>query len=249
MNELNDFAVIALKLFVRFFARIPCDDPDDMHPILHEVFHFLLDSTSSKSNVRIHIAKFIALLLRGLGTDVIINEDICEKIIGYMGMQLQDTVANVRVQAIETICRFQNPNDEKDSVISLLLFHMDNDPSVQARKAALAATVHNQFTMPTILERMQDIDESVRRTVFVQLAKYSARRLTISQRLNILEFGCNDRSESVVKIVHSVLLPEWLHCYNGQYVALINAMKIDANYEEIQKFAKVAKQVMMALFK
>lgn len=249
MDNSNKHVIIALKFFARFLANIRCDDPGDMHPLLQEVLNFILTSTSPKQNVRVHIAKLIALLLQELDIDVAIDEHFCKKLIEYMGMQLKDTAANVRLQAIETICHLQKSNDENDEVVKLLLFHMDNDPSAQVRKAAIRATVHNQFTMPCMLERMKDIDEDVRCTIFVQLGKYNARRLTTIQRLNILESGCNDRSEAVTKIVYGVVLREWLHQYNGQYVTLISAIKIYANYEEIQQLAKVSKQVMMALFK
>lgn len=249
LDELNAFAVTALKFFIAVLATLQIRSPDAAHPMMNDTFHFLLDTTSPKNHVRIHITQFIAMLMGGLGTDINIADDVHESLEQYLITQLKDTVATVRLQAVYAISRLQNPLDEDNEVVKLLLFHMSSDPSVLVRKATIVVTAHARHTMPHLLERLQDIDEGVRRTAYLQLSAYHVRRLTIADRLMVAESGCNDRSELVRRAVHAILLPQWLDGYGGQYVALINAMKLDATYEEIQRFAKVAKQAMMALFK
>lgn len=75
------------------------------------------------------------------------------------------------------------------------------------------------------------------------------RTYKVSQRLTILEQGLNERSESVRKVVVNVLLRQWTEAYHKDYIALINALKLDNNEKEINRFRKISQQTLEEIFK
>lgn len=248
-GDTNRFANSIAQFMITFLASLRCEDEDEMHPILNDVFQFLLKHTSEINHVRLHMCQFINLLMKGLSTDVVIDENTYDEIIAYLYMGLQDNLASIRLQAIHALCRLQSPQNKDDGVTKKLLYHLKNDSSVPVRQAVLTLIARNAHTLPTIMDRLQDIDDGVRRSVYLQMSSYPVRRLKIQERVTFLESGLNDRSEAVHKVVHSVLLPQWMQSYENQYVSFTKALKMDESYEMVQRFVNVSKQALMAQFK
>jgi condensin complex subunit 3 len=96
--------------------------------------------------------------------------------------------------------RLQNPDDADDPVFKLYIFHLENDPSSKVRQAVISSIGKNRFTIPYIIERLWDSDEKVRRYTYIQMSSYPVKSYQVSQRLQFLEQGLNENSESVIKV-------------------------------------------------
>lgn len=99
-------------------------------------------------------------------------------------------------------------------------------------------------------EPIRDLDENVRRNTYSNIAGYQVKSYTNIQRMTILEQGLRDPSSEVRKAVTDDLLPKWFHSYNQNCLTLLAAlMKIDANEEEFEKFLRIAKDVLLVIFR
>lgn len=107
---------------------------------------------------------------------------------------------SVRVQAIKALQRLQMPDDPDDPIVKIYTFHLASDPSGVVRQAVLTCLGRNIHTIPVILERLWDIDEKVRRHVYVHMANYPVKTYKVIHRLTFLEQGLNDRSDSVRRV-------------------------------------------------
>lgn len=112
----------------------------------------------------------------------------------------------MRVHAIKALQRLQMPDDPDDAIVKIYTFHLASDPSGVVRQAVLTCLGRNIHTIPVILERLWDIDEKVRRHVYVHMANFPVKTYKVAHRLTFLEQGLNDRSDSVRKVSRLVQL-------------------------------------------
>lgn len=244
IEETNPFANVGLKFCAKYLASL---SNNDLHPILVSTFEFLLNTISLDARIRFRLCEFVNLLLSFMGPEAALDTSICNNIVTYMLDRLTDASPAVRVQAIRALQRLQLPY--KDEIIRTYLFHLANDPSAAVRVAVVTVIARNAETIPAILDRLGDIDENVRRQTCLQLCSYPVKSLTVIQRVIFLEESLNDKSERVRKMVTTVLLPQWFTSYQRKYIALVSALKLDANETEIKRFIIIAKQVLFAIFK
>lgn len=72
---------------------------------------------------------------------------------------------------------------------------MSCDPNYQVRLQCLKSLVPTKKTLSAIVERTRDVNDTVRRLAYNNIAeKVSVKAFTISQRLRLLQNGLNDRS-------------------------------------------------------
>lgn len=95
-------------------------------------------------------------------------------------------------------------------------------------------------------EPIRVLDESGRRHTYLNMAGYPVQSYTNMQRITILEQGLGD--PSLRKVVTDDLLPKWFHSYNQNCLTLLTALKIDANEEEFERFLRIAKEALLAIF-
>ena len=112
----------------------------------------------------------------------------------------------VREQAIYALQRLQIPEDPNDRIVKLYQFHLSSDPSYQVRKAVVSSIGRNFNTIPSIMERLWDSDERVRRHAYFQMSSYPVKTYKVAQRLTFLEQGLQDHSESVKKVIVALIL-------------------------------------------
>lgn len=189
------------------------------------------------------------MLLNALGLEAALDDNICDDILTYMMNRLRDLSPNVRLQAIVALQRLQCPENPNDPVVKAYQFHLSSDPSSKVRQSVITSMGRNFNTIPFIIERLWDIDEKVRRHTYIHMSSYPVKAYQVIQRLTFLEQGLNDPSESVRKVVVSVMLPQWLESYKRDILALLSALKIDATEAEIDRFRKASKQLLPEVFK
>ena len=72
-------------------------------------------------------------LLRLLGEDATIDEDLAQRIFDNMLERLKDKVAEIRAQAVTALMRLQDPRDDQCPIIRAFIFHLGVDPSLLVR--------------------------------------------------------------------------------------------------------------------
>lgn len=248
-DETNKYANLGLKFCAKYLTSLGDDAAMDTHPTLVSTFDFLLNTVSLTTTVRFRLCQFVNLLLSFMGSEAALDDIICNNIMKYMLDRLKDLSAAVRVQAVQALQRLQTPDNPNDKIVRSYLFHLANDPSSAVRMAIITAVGRNFHTIPSILDRLWDIDERVRRHTYLQMSSFPVKSYKVEQRVKFLEQGLNDDSDGVRKVVTSVLLPQWLTSYQRKYVALVSALKLDANENEIKRFVKITKQALFVIFK
>lgn len=205
----NTYATVGLRcmaLFITSFnaaLEAPADDEsseEETHPLVDATFDFLLHHVSEKLCARLRLCQFVNMILDSLGADAALDDEICDSIYEYMTLRLQDKAPPVRVQAIHATYRLQNPEDRKDPLTTLYLTHLSTDPSAKVRQAVITYIAKTKRILPAIIERLSDVDETVRRHCYFQMSSFPVQSYTIQQRISFLQAGLNDHSERVQKV-------------------------------------------------
>ncbi|XP_063701785.1 condensin complex subunit 3 [Culicoides brevitarsis] len=234
------------KLFVSFEQD---NEEDSTHPVVCDVFKWLLDTTSIDSYVRFRICQFVNTFFNAFNDEAQMDNAIWDNIQKIMIERLRDIDMNVRQQAVLALQRLQDPADPDDKVIKAYMFHMETDPSAKVRRAVISSIAKNQRTIPSIIARLWDADESVRRLAYLQMAKYPVTNFKVIQRIQILDQGLTDQSNLVKKCVAQILLPNWIQVYDGNYLNFISGLKIDATEEDLERFKKIAVNALQEIFR
>ena len=72
---------------------------------------------------------------------------------------------------------------------------MTCDPNPEVRKTIVSHIAMCRKTLPAVLERTRDVKDSVRQAAFTVIAeKVPIKALSISQRVQLLQQGLNDRT-------------------------------------------------------
>ncbi|XP_037047135.1 condensin complex subunit 3-like isoform X2 [Bradysia coprophila] len=243
------YANIGLLFMAKFATSLSDEDSDDMHKFLEAVFDWVLKTVSLSHNIRARLCGFVNSLLDSLGSNASLDDTLFDNILKYMFDRLKDMYPSVRVQAIRALQRLQMPDDPDDPIVKIYTFHLASDPSGPVRQAVLTCLGRNIHTIPVILERLWDIDERVRRHVYVHMANYPVKTYKVIHRLTFLEQGLNDRSDSVRKVVTSIMIPQWLESYNKNYLAFLSGLKLDASEAEIDRFRAIARLALPEIFR
>uniref|UniRef100_A0A182NH86 Nuclear condensin complex subunit 3 C-terminal domain-containing protein n=1 Tax=Anopheles dirus TaxID=7168 RepID=A0A182NH86_9DIPT len=249
-NDLaNEYANNILKFCAKFVADPEYSEQATTHPIVASTFGWLLSTISSAQSIRFRICQLVNMILNALGTDAALDDAICDKILRYMMERIRDTSQHVRVQAVLALQRLQDPNSMDDPVVRAYIYHLDKDPSPKVRQAVITSLGRNYRLIPFLLERLWDVDARVRRHAYMQMSSYPVRQYKVAQRLKFLEQGLNDHSEAVQKVMRNVMIPQWIESYQRDYVAFVEALKLDADEKEMDRFRKTSKLVLKEIFK
>ncbi|XP_055688752.1 condensin complex subunit 3 [Lutzomyia longipalpis] len=242
----NEFSNNILTFCAKFVAAY---NTEETHPIVADVFGWILSTSSRDVNVRFRLCEFVNLVLKYLGDDAVLDDNICDNILKYMTDRMGDINANIRTQAVYALQRLQIPDDPNDVILKQYFFHLGTDPSVKMRQAIVTSIGRNMNTMPAIIERLWDVDEKMRRHVILQMSTHPVRSYKVAERLTFLEQGLNDHSELVRKATTNVMLPRWVASYGDNYITFVGALKLDTNDKEMQRFRKCAIQALQHIFK
>eukprot|EP00116_Pleurobrachia_bachei_P000862 sb/3461124/ len=197
--------------------------------------------TANDKAVRFRLCQIINILLTSLGGDAEIDEELFDKIYSCMLERLKDKVPSVRVQAVHTLNRLQDPADPECPVIKGFLKIMKTDGVADVRRAAVKAIAINSKTLMPLIERTRDTNPGVRKGAYeVLVEKISIRSMKISYRMKIIESGLHDRHASV-KSTCVALLRNWLAYYNGDIVRMLQALDVEG---KVDLCGEVVKEVL-----
>lgn len=204
----NTYANAGLKFLAKYLTSQALQNDDESNEltenepqsVFQQCFQFLLETTSPKNLIRIRMCQFVNMILDSLGGEAELDENLCVKIQESMTKQLKDHVGAVRVESARALQRLQEPSNRECPVVGLYIFHMQNDPVVKVRQTIISALCRTKRTVPYIVERLWDIDASVRRYCIMRMSSYPVKMYTIQQRIDFLSQGFSDRSKTVRQV-------------------------------------------------
>ena len=204
------------------------EEDEELPLFLYRVFAWLLDHHEVEgADARLRVCQLLNKLLKYMGEEACIDDDLYNKIYDGMLERLKDKVAEIRAQAVTALQRLQDPKDEECPIIRAYLFHLAHDPNNIVRRTIVRCIGATRLTLPHILERTRDIDEHVRRAAYKFLAeKVHIKSLTINQREGVLKRGLGDRNENVKKVVEKEMIPAWLRLSNNNIVQLLHHLDV-----------------------
>ena len=93
-------------------------DAEDLPLFLYRLFAWLLDHHEVEgADARLRVCQLINKLLKYMGEEAAIDDDLYNKIYDGMLERLKDKVAEIRSQAVTALQRLQNPKDEHCPII------------------------------------------------------------------------------------------------------------------------------------
>ena len=118
---------------------------DELPPFLYRLFAWLLDHHEVEgADTRLRVCQLINKILKYMGEDACIDDDLYNKIYDGMLDRLKDKVAEIRSQAATALQRLQDPKDDECPITKAYLFHLVHDPNNVVRRTivrCLGATI------------------------------------------------------------------------------------------------------------
>ena len=157
--------------------------------------------------------------------------------------RLTDRESGVRVQAIVALARLQSDEEGTDQqTLRLLLHRLRHDASAEVRRAALFNITPTTATLPYLLERLQDVDTTNRRCVYLGslkmlvdaqplLARDDGASVRASLGLGevslseVIRVGLHERDASVQKAARK-LVAYWLEAMGGDILTLLEHLHV-----------------------
>ncbi|CAH8590498.1 unnamed protein product [Dicrocoelium dendriticum] len=203
--------------------------------ILLKLFLFCMKYNECPSPaVRFRCTQIIHKLLEGIGDNGAIPDDLYRSLQDILLRRVQDVKSVVRVQAVQALARMQDPTLADCPAVEAFVWLTRHDPTVEVRRAALAAMVLTTKTLPVIIERCRDVSDSVRRTAYKILAARSVLRpLSIARRIRILQDGLTDRSVEVKQAAQELVL-SWFRATDKDPIHLLRRLDTEGVPETSQ---------------
>ncbi|KAJ8943244.1 hypothetical protein NQ318_009935, partial [Aromia moschata] len=216
-------------------TQLYLDEDSPSHPFLTQVINETLKYHDLDCvQARYHSCRFITLILNYIGHDNHLDSDICDSIQEAMLERTLDIKASIRLQAVLALVRLQEPYNPDCPVInayqSLLV---DGNPHI--RKVVVRKIAPTASTIPKIFARISDVDYNVRIAAYEKCADIGPAPFKIFMRQKILENGFHEGNKRVKNILMETLLP--------------NALRLDADENDILNSEEISKQVMEAFFR
>ncbi|MES1921804.1 hypothetical protein MHBO_003338, partial [Bonamia ostreae] len=183
----------------------------------------------SNKTPKLRSLELIGVVLNDLPDDFALSETVYNALFKSVYPLLKDPLDTVRLQAIASLSRLQQPQDPNDKITSRLNKMLTGDPSKKVREACLRNIGIINKTLPDVLTRTRDSSELVRRSAYTLMKeKLGIKSLSISQRNNVLRNGLRDRNEDVRKECSDMLLNFWLPSC-GSVLEFLSLIDVEEN--------------------
>ncbi|QQP35083.1 NonSMC condensin I complex_ subunit G putorius, partial [Caligus rogercresseyi] len=206
---------------------------EELPLFLSQLFHWLLDHHAMEGLMaRLRVCLMLNRLLKLMGENATILEDLFQKIYDNMQERLQDRVAAIRGQAVTALQRLQDPSDTACPIIKAFVFHLCADPSPLVRKAVIQCIAVTKSTLAHVIRRTKDFDDSVRLATYKTIsAKVHVRSMTIAQREDVLKRGLKDTSPQVREVVKKDIIQAWLRHSKEDILKLLYVLDVENSNE------------------
>ena len=210
------------------------EDPNSFHMLL--LNQLLAYHQAKNKSVRLHSCQLVAMIvdkaLSMVDDNYSVPVELWDAIQTSMLKRLYDRVPAVRVQAVYTLQRLQNPEDLECPIILEYVHLLECDSVIEVRKAALTCVCVNKKTLPVVMQRTRDVNDTIRQQAYKKLAETcTIRHLTISQRVQLLKDGLQDRSKVVQEACIQNLLRSWSATVGDDFLQLLHCLDVEASLE------------------
>lgn len=203
----------------------------DMCPFLKCHFELIIIQIygAVKAEVKDHVCYFLNLLLTAMPDDTYFPNEWREEIIEAMLFRISDISPKVRIQAVYVLHKMQKPWSDECDVIDAYLFHLSNDCSPDVRKAVIKNLETNRKTLEAVLERIHDVNDSVKKEAYVFLFKVSLKSFKIEEVQTIIRYGLLSKDE-IVKVIRDLILPACFANYNDSIIDFLHEYNLEYKY-------------------
>ncbi|KAF7330334.1 Chromosome condensation complex protein [Mycena venus] len=180
---------------------------------------FLLKGFQAKDKfVRYRVISLAGEMVISLGE---LDVEIYDALRNALLDRIHDKEAMVRLQVVIALSKLAASEDPlevakgEQSLLEALMDTLSSDPSAEVRRAALVNIPVNPTSLPALLARARDTEETVRKLLYnsaLERASSDAahpRILTIAQRELLVRHGLGDRQKSV-RAAAADLLGTWI---------------------------------------
>lgn len=213
------------------------------------VRHILRGIESKDKNVRYRVVQLLAAIMDNIGE---IDESLYNLLTWSLNKRIYDKEPNVRIQAVFCLTKFQEDDekeireqDDPEDAIHKLMSLIQNDPSAEVRRASMLNLVDMRMTRPYILERARDVNLVNRRLVYSRILKQMNgqcfEKIDFKIMDQLINWGLNDREESVRKACSKLLSYDWLNMLGGDLIEFLEKLNVTKSL--------VADRAMDCLFK
>lgn len=120
----------------------------------------------------------------------------------------------------------------------------------KVRKEAVRTIAPNIITIPKIIERIRDIDHSVRVAAYRKCSDISpALQIRIVDRQTILICGFVENHKLAREAFLETLVPKWLTSFNGDFLKFLSDVKLDADEEDLENTVMISKNLVDVFLK
>ena len=242
-------ATYAAYILEQFAAQDEDTETPAMRFVTILLKHLLKGFRAKNKHVRLRCCHCVSLLINVMDC---LDDDLFETLLTMLMERLTDREAAIRVQAVIALARLQTDEDgTEDHTLRLLLHILRHDSSAEVRRAALFNIPPTPTTLPYLLERLQDVDATNRRCVYLGSLKMLLDTqplieredgLTVREALGlgevslseVVRIGLHERDQSVRKAARK-LVSMWLEATGFDILALLNLLHVSrsANGEPV----------------
>ncbi|KAL6949977.1 hypothetical protein ACO0QE_000646 [Hanseniaspora vineae] len=120
-------------------------------------------------------------------------------------------------------------NTDSTNATKILVKLMRNDSSPEVRRACMLNLVQTEQTLPYILERVRDSNAINRRLVYSRILRNMTNVFQVIEKSvldKLIDWGLNDREETVRNACIKLVTIHWLNFVNGDLVDLLTKMDV-----------------------
>ncbi|CAH0547544.1 unnamed protein product [Brassicogethes aeneus] len=226
------------------------DDIDDCeeHPLLTKIIDYLLLAQKNVlDKVRFRACQLIIKILNHL-VGVEVSSEFCNKLEENLLERLRDPKSVIRMQAVISLHRLQDPTNPDDRIINEFNHLLKSDHFSKVRQLCVEKIAIKRETVPQIVSRIRDVDANVRLAAFKRLSKIPDV-IKIADRRMIIHTGFIDSSEKIVDYIKSTFIPLWLEHYQNNIIDLMKSIRLDADERDIEETTRLVELVLPTFFK
>lgn len=201
--------------------------------------HLATAAAAADRGVRTRACGLLAAALNAQGPEGDLSSAVADRLQSTMTVRLLDKAPGVRSAAAAVLARLADPGEtggfEGDAVTGAYLALLAREKAKEVRRTIIASLAVCDRTLPALIARTRDVDDSVRRAVYLVLAeKVPLAALTMETRALLLSRGLGDRSPPVLAAARG-MLERWLDAgCEGDVGVLLGALDVEAHEAEAE---------------
>ncbi|XP_017774611.1 PREDICTED: condensin complex subunit 3-like [Nicrophorus vespilloides] len=202
----------------------------------------------AQENMRYYSCQFINLVLKHLGENAQLDDDLYLAIQNSMLESINDRLPSIRLQSITCLLRLQDPLNNDCPVIKAFINCLA-DPNVAVRSTSVKTIAVTSVTIPKIVKCLYDQNHFVRSEATLKCAHINPIYFRIQDRQKVLQKLFNEDNKVVKKCFHDVLFPKWLGEYKNDILKFLKSIKLDGDDSDINTVDSLTKNILEVYFK